>query len=189
MDISTGLLAAALGISLSACCGFRVFLPLLVTSIAMKAGWVPVAGSEAWMGTWAAILSFGLASALEIGAYYIPVLDNLLDALATPLAIGAGSLLAASFLPVGDWDPLLRWGLGIVAGGGMAGTIHAGTSALRLLSTKTTAGTGNAVVATGEHLTAGIGSVLALLLPVLMAVLALLLVIFVIFRLFRRISP
>lgn len=189
METGTIIIAVALGIALSACCGFRVFLPLLVTSIAMKAGWVPVAGSEAWMGTWAAILSFGLASVLEIGAYYIPVLDNLLDALATPLAIGAGSLLAASFLPVGDWDPLLRWGLGIVAGGGIAGTIHAGTSAVRLLSTKTTAGTGNAVVATGEHLTAGIGSVLALLLPVLMAVLALLLVIFVISRLFRRISP
>lgn len=189
METGTIIIAVALGISLSACCGFRVFLPLLVTSIAMKAGWVPVAGAEAWMGTWAAILSFGLASVLEIGAYYIPVLDNLLDALATPLAIGAGSLLAASFLPVGDWDPLLRWGLGILAGGGMAGTIHAGTGAVRLLSTKTTAGAGNAVVATGEHLTAGIGSVLALLLPVLMAVLALLLVIFVIFRLFRRVSP
>ncbi|MBL7771144.1 MAG: DUF4126 domain-containing protein [Flavipsychrobacter sp.] len=180
------LLAIGLGISLSACCGFRVFLPLLVTSVAMRAGWLPVSGSEQWMGSWAAILSFGLASLLEIGAYYIPVLDNLLDTIATPLAVGAGTLLAASFLPVGDWDPMLRWGLGIVAGGGIAGTIQLGTSAIRLFSTKTTGGTGNAIVATGEHLTAGVGAVLALLLPVLMAILALLLVIFVLYRLFRR---
>lgn len=180
------LLAIGLGISLSACCGFRVFLPLLVTSVAMRAGWLPVSGSEQWMGSWAAILSFGLASLLEIGAYYIPVLDNLLDTIATPLAVAAGTLLAASFLPVGDWDPMLRWGLGILAGGGMAGTIQLGTSAIRLFSTKTTGGTGNAIMATGEHLTAGVGTVLALLLPVLMAILALLLVIFILYRLFRR---
>lgn len=186
MEPVTGIMAVSLGIALSACCGFRVFLPLLVVSIAMKTGWIPADSGEVWMSTWQAIISFGVASLLEILAYYIPVIDNILDTIATPLAIGAGSLLAAGFLPVGDWDPMLRWGLGILTGGGMAGTIQLGTSALRLVSTKTTAGTGNSILATGEHLAAGIGSVAALFLPVIMAVLSLGLVFFLIYRLFVR---
>lgn len=184
MDPVTGIMAVSLGIALSACCGFRVFLPLLVVSIAMKTGWIPAESGEGWMGTWPAIISFGVASVLEILAYYIPLIDNILDTIATPLAIGAGSLLATSFLPVGDWDPMFRWGLGILTGGGIAGTIQVGTSALRLISTKTTAGVGNSIVATGEHLAAGIGSLAALFLPVLMAVLSLGLVFFLIYQLF-----
>ncbi|WP_290792966.1 DUF4126 domain-containing protein [Flavihumibacter sp. UBA7668] len=186
MDPVTGIMAVSLGISLSACCGFRVFLPLLVVSIAMKAGWIPADSSETWIGTWPAIVSFGIASLLEILAYYIPFIDNVLDTIATPLAIGAGSLLATSFLPVGDWDPMFRWGLGILTGGGIAGTIQLGTSALRLVSTKTTAGTGNSILATGEHLAAGIGSVTALFIPVVMAVICLGLVFFLIYRLLVR---
>ncbi len=185
-DTGQLIIAVGVGISLSACCGFRVFLPLLISSIAMKMGWLPVESQMAWMGGWPAILCFGVASVVEIGAYYIPVVDNVLDALATPLAIGAGTLMAASFLPVGDLDPLLKWGLGLVAGGGVAGTIHLGTGGLRLLSTKTTAGAGNAVVATGEHLAAGLGSLLALVIPVLVAILSLILVIFIAYRLFLR---
>ncbi|KYP16092.1 DUF4126 domain-containing protein [Flavihumibacter sp. CACIAM 22H1] len=186
MEAFTGIMAVSLGIALSACCGFRVFLPLLIASIAIKAGWLPVPQAETWMGSWAAILSFGTASVLEIAAYYIPFIDNVLDTIATPLAIGAGSLLAAGFLPVADWDPMLRWGLGILTGGAVAGTIQAGTSVLRLVSTKTTAGTGNALVATGEHLAAGLGSIMAVFLPILVAVLSLCLVVYLLYRLIVR---
>lgn len=181
-------MAVGLGISLSACCGFRVFLPLLVAGIASRVGWIPASELAPWLGSWPAIICFGVAAAVELTAYYLPVVDNFLDLLATPLAVAAGSLLAASFLPLGNWDPLLQWALGILAGGGMAGTIQLGTGALRLVSTKTTAGTGNALVATGEHLAAGIGSVLSLLIPIIMAVLALILVIFVLYRLLIRLN-
>lgn len=186
MDPGTGIMAVSLGIALSACCGFRVFLPVLIAAVATKLGWLPFSATAPWLGTWPAILSFGLAAILEIAAYYIPVIDNILDTLATPLAIGAGTVLAASFLPVGDWDPMLRWGLGIIAGGGMAGTIQVGTSVVRLISTKTTAGTGNSVVATAEHLAAGLGAIASILLPVIMAILAILVAFFVLYRLIVR---
>lgn len=178
--------ALCLGIALSACCGFRVFLPLLIASFAVKFGWMPVEWAAPWLGNWVAIISFAAAAVVEIAAYYIPVLDNFLDALAAPLAVGAGILITTSLLPQGDWEPLLRWTLGIIAGGGVAGTVHLGTGLLRLLSTKTTAGMGNGVLATGEHVAAGVGTLLSLLLPVLMAIFAVGMVVFIVYRLIVR---
>ncbi|KIC92965.1 DUF4126 domain-containing protein [Flavihumibacter solisilvae] len=178
--------AVCLGIALSACCGFRVFLPLLGASVAAYFGWIPLNPEMQWMAGLTAIISFGTAAVLEVLAYYIPFVDNLLDAIATPLAVVAGTVLAASFLPLGGMDPLLRWGLGLIAGGGTAGIIQAGTGFLRLLSTKTTAGTGNAVLATGENLAAAGGTIASLLVPVLAAILTIGLVVYLVVALIKR---
>ena len=88
---------------------------------------------------------------------------------------------------MGDLDPLIKWGLGIVAGGATAGTIQVGAGLLRLLSTKTTAGLGNSVIATGENLAAISGSLASLILPVLIALVLLGICIFLAYRIFTRI--
>lgn len=178
--------AVAMGIALSACCGFRVFLPVLAAALAGRMGWVNLPQDMAWMISLPAIISFSVAALLEIAAYYIPVVDNFLDAIATPLSIGAGTLLASSLLPVADVQPLLRWTAALVAGGGAAGTIQLGTGLLRLLSTKTTVGAGNAVVASGENAAAVTGSIFSFLFPILLAVLMLLLVLWILFGLKRQ---
>jgi hypothetical protein len=154
-----------LGIGLSASAGFRVFIPLLVTSVAARMGWLPLEQGFQWMSSFAAIVCFSTATAVEIAAYYFPVVDNFLDAITTPMAIGAGALLATSVLPI-DND-LLKWVLGIFIGGGSAGIIQTGTALLRLASTKTTAGFGNPVVSTAEHAAALGTSVSAIFLPVI----------------------
>jgi Domain of unknown function (DUF4126) len=186
LPASTIISAIALGIGLSACCGFRVFIPLLVASIAAYFKWIPVNQGMEWLGTVPAILSFGTAAILEVAAYYIAFIDNLLDTIAAPLAILAGTLIAATVLPVGELDPMLKWGLGILAGGATAGTIQVGSGLLRLLSTKTTAGLGNSVIASGENLAAITGSVGSLLLPVIMAIILLAFAIFLGFRILGR---
>jgi hypothetical protein len=163
--------AICLGIGLSACCGFRVFIPLLVASVAAYFGWIPVNEGMSWLATLPAIISFGTAAILEIVAYYIPFVDNILDTIATPLAVLSGTVIAATVLPIGELDPMLKWGFGVLAGGATAGTIQVGSGLLRLFSTKTTAGWGNGVIATGENLAAISGSVLSLIIPVLMALL------------------
>jgi hypothetical protein len=140
----------------------------------------------AWISSTPALVCFGVAAVVEVGAYYIPVVDNLLDTITTPLSVAAGTVLAASFLPLGDAAPLIKWTAALIAGGGAAGTIQAGTGLLRLLSTKTTAGTGNAVVATTENAAAIGGSVLSLLFPVILALLLLLLVGWILGRLVKR---
>lgn len=187
MGVNTEILtAAALGIALSACCGFRVFIPVLAASLAGRFGWVSLPQDMAWMATLPALISFGIAAVLEIGAYYIPVVDNLLDTIATPLSVGAGTVLASSLLPIPESEPLLRWGAALVAGGGAAGTIQLGTGLLRLLSTKATIGAGNPFVATGENAAAITGSVFSFLFPVVLAMLLLVLVVWVLLGLRRQ---
>ena len=88
------------GVGLSAACGFRVFIPPLVIAIASKAGHITLGADFAWMGTDIALVSFGLAAVLEVGAYYIPWLDNALDAIAAPVAVVAGTLTSAAVLAI-----------------------------------------------------------------------------------------
>ncbi|MFZ0281032.1 MAG: DUF4126 domain-containing protein [Bacteroidales bacterium] len=174
------LTAVAIGIGLSATCGFRVFVPMFVASIAVKMGIFPVQEGFQWLATWPAIISFGTATVVEILAYYVPYVDNLLDTITTPLAIVAGSLLLTSVLPI-DND-LLKWITGVLFGGGAAATIQGGSVLTRLASTKLTGGTGNAIVATGEHAAAFGSSLLSVFIPFLVAALVILLVVFIIVK-------
>ena len=48
------LLSVCLGIGLSAACGFRVFIPLLVMSIASLAGHLALSDGFRWIGTYPA---------------------------------------------------------------------------------------------------------------------------------------
>ncbi|HNS16873.1 MAG TPA: DUF4126 domain-containing protein [Bacteroidales bacterium] len=178
--------AVALGVGLAASCGFRVFIPLLVASIAARTGLFPLNESFEWLASWPAIISFGTATIFEIFAYYIPFVDNLLDTITTPLAIGAGTLLVTSVLPI-DQD-FLKWITGLIVGGGAAATIQGGSVLTRLASSKLTAGAGNPVVATGEHAAAVGSSVLTLVSPVLIAIVFFLFIVFILVKLQRRLS-
>jgi hypothetical protein len=178
-------LSIALGIGLAAATGFRVFLPMLVMSAAAYTGHLQLADSFAWLGTPAAVTLLGVAALAEILAYYIPGVDNLLDALATPAAFVAGTVVAAAV--VTDLPPLVKWSTAIIAGGGIAGLTQSTTALLRAKSTIFTGGLGNPVVATGELGGALILSLLALAAP--FAALALVIILlWLAFRWLRQIA-
>ncbi len=179
--------AFALGIALSACCGFRIFIPLLAAAIGAYNHWFDISPSMHWLASLPAIVCFATAAMIEIAAYYFPFLDNILDAIAAPLAIAAGTLLAFAVLPVGGADPLLRWVTALIAGGSTAGTIHVGTGLLRLFTTKATLGVGNPLVASGENAVALSVSVFSFIIPVIVALLLLLLVFWIFYKGIRRI--
>ena len=179
------LLSACLGIGLAAACGFRVFVPLLGVSAAGLAGHVELAEGVVWMATWPALVCFATATVLEIAAYYVPWVDNLLDSIATPAAVLAGTIAMGSV--ISDLSPLMRWTLALIAGGGTAGLIQSATVALRGGSTVATAGTGNWLVATIELIGAIGGTLLSLAMPFLAAGLALVLVVMVVVYLGRRV--
>lgn len=164
--------ALLLGLGLSASCGFRVFLPLLVTALAAYFKLLPegLTYTILWMGTLPAVITFATAAVVEIAGYYIPVVDNFLDFIATPLSVAAGTLLTASFLQI-DND-MIKWSLGLIVGGGTAGVVQTGTALTRLLSSKTTLTTGNGLLATGENTLAFTGAVFAFVVPVIAGVLA-----------------
>ncbi len=182
MDSQT-LLSVCLGLGLSAACGFRVFVPFLVMNLAVRAEYLTVSGSFEWIGGTPALMMFSVATALEIGAYYVPWLDNLLDSIATPAATIAGVIATASV--VTGIDPLLKWPLAVIAGGGVAGAIQATTVAARGVSTLTTAGVGNPLISTAEAGTALGLTVLAMVVPVV-AALAVIVLLVLLRRLLRR---
>lgn len=163
------LLSLAIGIGLSAACGFRVFVPLLVLSIAGTSGHLRLAPGFEWIGTVPALIAFSTATLLEILAYYIPWLDHLLDILATPAAVTAGVIASASVLS--DLPPLLKWSVSLIGGGGVAGTIQGATVLTRMKSTALTGGFGNPVVSTAEWFAALATAVLAVLVPLLCLIL------------------
>jgi Domain of unknown function (DUF4126) len=166
------LIGVCAGLALSAAVGFRVFVPLLLTGSAARLGYLELTPDMAWLGSDAALVALGTATVIEVCAYFVPWLDNLLDTVATPTAVLAGVIAWAAVTP--DLSPLLRWTLAVIAGGGAAGLVQSGTAVLRLHSAAFTAGLGNPVVATGELAGSLALSVLAVLAPVLAAGLVLL---------------
>jgi hypothetical protein len=165
-------LSIALGIGLAAATGFRLFLPLLVLSIAAWTGHVNLNESFAWLGTPTAVLMLGTAAIVEVAAFYIPGVDNLLDTLATPGAVVAGTIASAAVMT--DVPPMVKWTAAVIAGGGVAGVTQGLTAMLRAKSTVFTGGLGNSAVATAELGGATLISILALAAPVAALVLVVL---------------
>jgi hypothetical protein len=180
LDILMGLM---LGVSLSAACGFRIFVPLLGMSIAALNGHLTLASGFEWIGTEQAFAMFAIATCLEVGAYYIPWLDNLLDTVASPAAVVAGTIVTAS--TVSELSPLLQWTLAVVAGGGAAAITQGLTDVTRLASTATTGGLANPLVSTMELGTSATLSALALTLPLLAGILVIGVLVFAIQKLWK----
>ena len=173
------ILGLCIGIGLSAACGFRVFVPLLVMSITTITGWFePVQGFE-WLAMPAVCVALGFATVCEIGAYYVPWVDNLLDTIATPAAMIAGTL-ATMAVSSGEMSQFASWASAIIVGGGTAGVVQASTVAVRGVSTATTGGIGNPVIATSEWIGAILLSILSLITPVLVVILVFLILVLVV---------
>ncbi|MER3477509.1 MAG: DUF4126 domain-containing protein [Leptolyngbya sp. ERB_1_2] len=153
-----------LGISLSAAAGFRVFVPLLILSGVSVFGHYDLPTNFDWIENVQAFDLFAIASVLEVIGYSIPWFDHALDFLATPAAIIAGTVVAASVAP--DMNPLIQWTLAIVAGGGTAGITKLLTNLLRGTSTAASGGLTNPIFAAVELAIAILLSVLALTVPV-----------------------
>jgi len=156
-------LSIVLGIALAAATGFRVFLPMLIVSGAAYTGHLSLDNSFAWLATPSALTMLSVAALAEILAYYIPVIDNLLDTLATPAALVAGTVVSAAVMT--DVPPMVKWTAAVIAGGGIAGLTQGVTAMLRAHSTVLTGGLGNPVIATAELGAALITSFLALVVP------------------------
>ena len=175
------IMSIMIGVALSATCGFRVFIPLLAVNIGTRAQdangqpLIELAGGFDWLSSDIAMMVFLVATLFEIAGYYIPWIDNLLDTIASPASIAAGTVITASFIT--GMDPWLQWLLGMIAGGGAAGAVQATTVVARASSTVTTGGLGNPIVASVETSGAFLGSALSILVaPFAIALFVLLLV-------------
>ncbi len=175
------IIALCLGITLSAACGFRVFIPPLAMSLAAIYGHFPLSSGFEWLGSTEAAIALGIATILEIAAYYIPLVDNLLDTVQVPIAVGIGTVITAATL--GHTDPVVQWTLAAIAGGGTAGIMGTLASFTRLASTGLTGGLGNFIVATVEAIGSISLSILGLTFPLWTAAIVLTILIIAIMRL------
>jgi len=171
------IMGLCVGIGLAATCGFRVFVPLLGMSIASQAGHLELASGFEWIGSWPALITLSAASILEVAGYYIPWVDNLLDAIALPAAVIAGTVVTASM--VGEVSPLLRWGLALIAGGAAAGAVQVVTTGARAASVAATGGLGNPIVSTVELGASLVGTVMALIVPIIAVLVGILLLVWI----------
>lgn len=156
------ILSLLVGLGLSAACGFRVFVPLLIAAIAARTGHLELGEGFAWMGSDIALIALGAATLGEILGYYLPVVDHFLDLVGAPAAAIAGILLTASF--ASDMSPWFQWSVAVIAGGGIATLTHAGMATVRGAVSSMSASLGNPIVSTTENVVAtGMAGFLAFL--------------------------
>lgn len=174
------ILGVITGVGLSAACGFRIFVPLLVLNLAAMYGYVHLAPGFEWIGGSYATVALATATLLEVIAYYIPWLDNMMDAIASPVSVIAGTIATASVIT--DMPAAVKWMVAIIAGGGIAGLLQGSTAALRAKSSLLTGGAGNVAVSTLELAGSTVTAVLAVLLPVVGVILVAAFVIYLMVR-------
>ncbi len=173
------ILAVITGIGVSAACGFRVFVPLLALNLASMYGYLNLAPGFAWIGEYYATIAFASATILEIIAYYIPWLDNVMDAIASPVSIIAGTIATASVII--DMPPSVKWIVAIIAGGGIAGIIQGTTAAF-------TGGLGNPLIATAEFAGSAFIALLAIIIPIICFALVVTFAIYALYKVGRNFS-
>ena len=183
MEILEIILSLSLGLGLAAACGFRIFIPPLMMGIGSRFDLYDLEGSFIWVGEDWAIAVFAIATLLEIGGYYVPWIDNLLDTVATPAAVIGGIFVTSASLE-GDVDPSIQWILATIAGGSTAGVIQLGTVATRAVSTGVTGGLANPVVSTLEAL----ASIICILLSFFLAIVIPFVLIFLIWKAIKYIT-
>ncbi|MBS7345037.1 MAG: DUF4126 domain-containing protein [Caryophanon sp.] len=180
------ILAILIGVGLSISAGFRVFTPMLLASIAAKVGWLPLAAGFEWLGSNVALTALALATLLEVISYYVPVFDNFMRGLATPLAAVAGTLMTVAVIGTENAE-FLSWGLAFVTGGGAATLTSLTNTAIRGTSTVTTAGVGNPAVSIVEDLSAIVLPIISIAVPVMVVVL-LVIIIWLFVKFFNRVK-
>jgi hypothetical protein len=174
-----------LAISLSAASGFRIFVPFLMMSGAAVLGHVDLPAQFDWVETPQALGLFSIALVLEMIGYSIPWFDHVLDVVATPIAVLAGTLLTGTITP--DLEPLVKWTLAIAAGGGTAGLTKLLSNLVRGGSTAISGGLTNPIYALIEVGIAIAISLLAIVTPIAAGVVVVGLIGFAIYRVVKLI--
>ena len=165
-----------LAFGLSAACGFRIFIPPLTYGLLYKADLVQLGDGWYWIGNDWVIAVLALAALIEITGNLVPWFDNLLDVIATPTAIIAGTTLSAASLT--ELDPGLKWMLSIMSGILVTGGFQITTVGLRGLSSVFTGGLINPIISLIENLISLVISISIILFPILGILIVILIALF-----------
>ncbi len=159
------ILSLLIGIGLSATSGFRVFVPLLIMNIASLSGHLELSSGFQWIGSYPALVILVVATVIEILAYFIPYLDNILSIVSSPISVIAGIIITASV--VTGMSPLLTWTLAVIAGGGSSLAGKVTSNIVHTGSTSITGGSVNPAVSFIETVITTVMALLSVLFPLL----------------------
>lgn len=178
----TGIFSA---FGLSASAGLNAYIPLLVVSLLAKFTTL-IDLSEPWdaLTSWWTIGVLIVLGLIEFFADKIPAVDHVNDILQTFVRPTAGAILfAASAQVVTEVHPVFSLILGLVT----AGSVHAVKSiAIRPAVTVATGGVGDAPVSLLEDFIAAGVSILAIVIPVVVACILIIVTSLIVMRIYRK---
>lgn len=158
------ILPVLLGVGLSAATGIRIFLPFFIISLCSYFDLLSFGDQFAWLDNPYVVIALGVATAVEIAGYYIPLVDHILDIIATPMAFIAGIISMSSALP--DMPMYFDNLLSLIVGGGTAVSINGMMGLWRVKTTASLFGFANPAFSTIENILSGLFTVLSFLIPV-----------------------
>jgi len=178
------LFAISAGVALAAATGFRAFLPLFGLGLVARLGWTTIRPAEQWLAGDLALIALGTATVVELLADKIPVVDHVLDSIATVIRPVAAWVVSFGVLtPLGqEWAGALAT---VLAGGAFG--VHALKAKARVGSTLATVGTANPFLSAIEDAIALTLTLVGILAPIL-ALLFLVLLVWVGIKVLRKVS-
>jgi Domain of unknown function (DUF4126) len=182
MDV-LGSVLTAFGLSASA--GLNAYIPLLIVALMGRfTDWITLASPWDALESWWIIGALFLLTLIEFFADKVPAVNHINDVLQTFVRPAAGAVLfAASTRVVTGIHPIVAMIAGLV----VAGSVHTvKAAAVRPAVTATTAGTGNVAVSILEDVTATVLSILAVIVPVVIAAILIVAVSLFVWWLWRR---
>lgn len=179
------LLGVFTAFGLSASAGLNAYIPLLVVALLAKfTDLLTLRPPWDALESWWIIGLLVVLSLIEFFADKVPAVNHINDLIQTFVRPTAGAIaFAASANVITDVHPVLSLALGLLVAGG----VHAvKTLAVRPAVTATTGGAGNVPVSIAEDVVSTIFSILAVVVPVVIACLLVLITAYIIWRWYRK---
>jgi hypothetical protein len=158
------LFMVGIGVGLSSVAGIRAYLPLALVGLFARLGLFTLSAPFDLLDDWLVVGVLLVLALLESGLDKLPALDPVLDIVQTPLRIVAGAVLFAVALRAGlDVAGIPE----LAAGAGIAGLVAVLKVVLRPSAGISAAGVSTAFLSFFEDVVAGVGGVVAVLMPFL----------------------
>ena len=173
MDLLLGVFTA---FGLSASAGLNAYIPLLVVGvIAHYTDWITLNNPWDLLANPWVLIVLGILVIIEMLADKILAVNHINDIIQTFVRPAAGAIaFAASAKVITDVHPVLALICGLL----VAGSVHAVKAlAVRPVVTATTGGAGNVPVSIAEDILSTVTSILAIVIPIMVAVILILMVV------------
>jgi hypothetical protein len=158
------LFMVGIGVGLSSVAGIRAYLPLALVGLFARLGLFTLSAPFDLLDDWLVVGALLVLALLESGLDKLPALDPVLDIVQTPLRIVAGAVLFAVALRAGlDVAGIPE----LAAGAAIAGLVAVLKVVLRPSAGVSAAGVSTAFLSFFEDVVAGVGGVVAVLVPFL----------------------